>query len=222
MARGATWHPARAALLGALASVPACSGDATSTDASARTGGDAARGGHSGSQGPPDAGPAGTGGAAGGSAGSGGATDCNANRATGIPVNAGTLSATVDADVLSGGATILWAAGANTLTLKTTDGSALVVVFPGCEPKSYSVPNPSGQPDAISITYTAAGGEPQWVCTYEDSSLGPARCNVDVTAYGDQRNAPVTGTFSGVLRPTSDAGIGTKTVSRGTFTFERP
>jgi hypothetical protein len=132
------------------------------------------------------------------------------------------VSANVDAQTLSGNATILWAAGANTLSLDNTDGSSLTVVFPDCEAKLFSIPGTGTSPDRISITYTSGGGQPQWACTYEDANPGPANCTVDVTAYGDRRDAPVTGTFSGVMRLQRGTGASTKTVSAGTFTFGRP
>ena len=158
----------------------------------------------------------------GGGGASGGASGCNANRGSGIPFNAGTMSVEVDGVPMSSNATILWAAGSNTLTLTATDGSSLVVIFPGCEAKSYSIPGAGPELDAISVTYTSGGGGPQWACTYEDTQLGPANCMVDVTAYGIERNTPVTGSFSGVLRLRAGAGPNTKTVSAGTFTFGRP
>ena len=154
--------------------------------------------------------------------GSGGGAACEGNRAPGIPINSGTISASVDSQTLSGSATILWAAGANTLSLDATDGSTLTIVFPGCEAKPYSIPSVGDPPDAISITYTSGGGVPQWACTHEDSALGAANCVVDVTAYGDRRNTPVTGTFSGVIRLRSGTGPNTRMVSAGTFTFGRP
>jgi hypothetical protein len=137
------------------------------------------------------------------------------------------LSADVDAQRLSGNATILWAAGSNTLSLDATDGSTLTVVFPGCEAKLYGIPGNGTAPDPISMTYVSSssssgGGGPQWACTYEDTNPGPANCTVDVTAYGDRRDAPVTGTFSGVMRLMSGTGALTKIVTAGTFTFGRP
>jgi hypothetical protein len=132
------------------------------------------------------------------------------------------LSAEVDSQALSGSATILWAAGANILSLDVTGGSSLTVVFPGCEAKSYSIPGAVTPPDAISISYDSGGGGPQWACTHEDSDLGAATCTVDVTAYGVRRDSPVTGTFSGLMRLRRGTGASTKTVSAGTFTFGRP
>jgi hypothetical protein len=108
------------------------------------------------------------------------------------------------------------------LTLKTVADGTLTVDFPGCEANSYAVPGTGSTPDPIAITYTAAGGDPQWACTYEDPSLGSANCAIDVTAYGAQQNASVTGTFSGVLRLRHGSGANTKTVSDGTFTSGRP
>jgi len=137
-------------------------------------------------------------------------------------VNSGTLSAGVDALTLSGPGTILWAGGLNTLTLKTASDGMLVVIFPGCGPATFSVPETAPKQDPVSVTYTAADGNTQWGCTYEDTNPGPANCVIDVTAYGDLRNAPVTGTFSGVLRLRRGTGGASKTVSNGTFTFGRP
>lgn len=147
---------------------------------------------------------------------------CDANRGTGIPANSGTLSASVDGQTLSGPGTILWAGGLNTLTLQTASDGMLVVIFPGCGAANFSVPGTGAKPDPISVTYTAAGGDPQWGCTYEDTNPGPANCVIDVTAYGEKQNTPVTGTFSGVLRLRRGTGATSKTVSNGTFTFGRP
>jgi hypothetical protein len=108
------------------------------------------------------------------------------------------------------------------MTLDNPDGSALVIIFPGCSAKTYSIPADGAPPEAISITYTGGGGDPQWACTYEDANLGPARCSIDVTAYGLEQNAPVTGIFSGVLRLRRGTGSSTKSVAAGTFTFGRP
>jgi hypothetical protein len=132
------------------------------------------------------------------------------------------MSADVDAQRLSGNATILWAAGSNTLNLDATDGSSLILVFPGCEAKIYSIPGVGTAPDPISISYTGSGGGERWACTHEDTNPGPSNCSIDVTAYGDRRDAPVTGTFSGVMRRMSGTGASTKMVSAGTFTFGRP
>ncbi len=208
-------------VLGAIAAplLFACSGSAS--DAGRGAGDASSAGGAAGQQPRPEAGPASNSGG-GLTTGSGGAAACNANRAPGIPINAGTLSASIDGQTSSGSATILWAAGANTLSLDANDGSTLTVVFPGCEAKVFSLPAAGTAKDPISMTYTSGGGEPQWACTYEDASPGPASCTIEVTAYGEQRNAPVTGTFSGVMRLTSGTGAGSKTVSAGTFTFGRP
>jgi hypothetical protein len=220
-----TGYASNAALLGALA-VPvlfACAGNDAPRDVRGPGAGDGAATGGAAGRNPSqrDGGQtANTGGAS--MSGSGGGAACNANRAAGIPINSGTVSASVDSQTMSGSATILWAAGANKLSLDSMDGSTLTIVFPGCEAKSYRIPSAGTPPDAISITYTGGGGEPQWACTYEDSDPGAASCTIDVTAYGDQRNAPVTGTFSGVMRLRSGSGASTVTVSAGTFTFGRP
>jgi hypothetical protein len=216
-------HATRVSLLGTL-TVPvlfACAGETSADPHAGHTGDAATSGGAGGSSGHETGSAAGTGGAA--STGSGGAAACEANRAPGIPINAGTLSASVDARIVSGDATILWAAGSNTLNLEATDGSTLTVVFPGCTAKPYSIPSEASPPDPISITYTDGGGEPQWACTYEDRNLDAgANCTVDVKAYGDRRDSPVTGTFSGVVRLMRGTGASTRTVSAGTFTFGRP
>jgi hypothetical protein len=191
--------------------------------------GDQSDSGEMGGAGATDAAPRGAGGsAAGAGAGTGGGTDassgdpCNQNRGSGIPVNSGTMSAKIDAQTVSGPGRMLWAAASNTLTLNASDGSTLVVIFPGCSAQTYSIPEDAAPPKGVSITYTGGGGDPQWACTYEDPNLGPASCTIDVTAYGARQNAPVTGTFSGVLRLRRGTGSSTKSVTAGTFTFGRP
>jgi len=215
--RGSLFCSAMAALL----LLAACGGDSTSfptnpgsRDAGASAGTGGARTGSGGS-----AGALGTGG---GAEPPDSASRCDANRGTGIPVNSGTLSASVDGLTLSGPGKILWAAGTNSLTLATSADGTLVVVFPGCDARTFEVPGAGTTPDPVSITYTANGGDPQWACTYEDPQPGSATCTVRVTAYGDRQNLPVTGTFSGTLRLWHGMGVSTKTVSQGTFTFGRP